>query len=173
PWFVLGPIVAKQQYGEIGVYGLVSAVLGAGTILGSLLGIGWRPRFPMRGAMLAILLWPAAAVLYAAGVTLFAVVPAMLLGGGGIALFDVWWTTALAERIPPDKLSRVSSYDWMVSLALLPVGYVLAGPLASALGSVEVLLGGSALAILALALGLLPRETRMLARGPAPEQLTA
>ena len=72
--------------------------------------------------------------------------------------------TALAERIPPDKLSRVSSYDWMVSLALLPLGYVLAGPLAGALGAVEVLLGGSVLGGVALALGLLPRQTRMLPR---------
>lgn len=166
PWFVLGPLVAREQYGEIGVYGIVSAVLGIGTIAGSLLGIGWRPRFPMRAAMLAIILWPAAAVLYAVGATLWLVVPAMLLGGGGIALFDVWWTTALAERIPADKLSRVSSYDWMVSLALLPLGYVLAGPLASTLGSVDVLIGGSLLAALALALGLLPRQTRMLERLP-------
>ena len=164
PWFVLGPVVARAQYGDIGVYGYVSAAVGLGTIAGSLLGIVWRPRFPMRAAMLAILLWPASAILYAAGITLYAVVPAMVIGGGGIALFDVWWLTALAERIPPDKLSRVSSYDWMVSLALLPLGYVLAGPLASALGSVEVLLGGSVLAGVALALGLLPRETRTLKR---------
>ena len=164
PWFVLGPLVARVQYGHIGIYGLVSAAVGIGTIAGSLLGIAWRPRFPMRAAMLAMLLWPAAAILYAAGLTLWLVVPASVIGGGGIALFDVWWTTALAERIPPDKLSRVSSYDWMVSLALLPLGYVLAGPLASAIGSVEILLGGSALAALALALGLLPHETRMLRR---------
>jgi hypothetical protein len=52
----------------------------------------------------------------------------------------------------------------MVSLALLPLGYVLAGPLASALGAVEVLLGGSVLAAIAPALGLLPRQTRMLRR---------
>lgn len=171
PWFVLGPVVARAQYGDIGIYGLVSAALGLGTIAGSLLGIGWRPRFPIRAAMLAILLWPAAAILYAAGITLYVVVPAVVIGGGGIALFDVWWLTALAERIPPDKLSRVSSYDWMVSLALLPLGYVLAGPLAHALGAVEVLLGGSALAGVALALGLLPRETRMLRRTTAKPDL--
>jgi MFS family permease len=166
PWFVLGPLVAREQYGDIAIYGVVSAVLGVGTIGGSLIGISWRPRFPMRAAMLAIILWPAAAVLYGLGAALFIVVPAMLIGGGGIALFDVWWTTALAERIPADKLSRVSSYDWMVSLALLPLGYVLAGPLASALGAVEVLIGGSLLAAIALALGLLPRQTRMLERFP-------
>jgi len=168
PWFVLGPVVAREQYGAIGVYGLVSAVLGVGTIAGSLLGISWHPRLPMRAAMLAILIWPLAALLYASGVTL-----AIVLGGAGIALFDVWWLTALAERIPADRLSRVSSYDWMVSLALLPLGYVLAGPLAHALGAVTVLLGGSALAGVALALGLLPRQTRRLTRLQAGEDGTA
>jgi MFS family permease len=164
PWGVLGPSVAREQYGGIGVYGLVAAALGAGTIAGSLLGIRWRPRYPMRLAMLLILLWPAATILFAVGATLFVVMPAFVIAGAGIALFDVWWLTALAERIPPDKLSRVTSYDWMVSLGLLPLGYLLAGPLADALGAVEVLLGGSALALLALAMGLLPLQTRMLER---------
>jgi MFS family permease len=164
PWFVLGPIVAREQYGDIAVYGLVAAALGLGTILGSLIGIGWRPRYPLRMAMLAITLWPCAAILYAAGATLVVVIPVTVLAGSGTALFDVWWGTALAERIPPEMLSRVTSYDWMVSLALLPLGYALAGPLAGALGAVNVLLGGSLLACLAFALGLLPRETRMLER---------
>ncbi|MDQ6811185.1 MAG: MFS transporter [Actinomycetota bacterium] len=164
PWFVLGPVVARSQYGHISVYGIVAAALGLGTIGGSLAGISWRPRHPMRLAMFAIMIWPPASILYAAGVTLFVVIPVTVIAGVGIALFDVWWLTALAERIPPDKLSRVTSYDWMVSLALLPLGYVLAGPLARELGAVEVLIGGSALAAVAFALGLLPRQTRMLER---------
>ena len=86
------------------------------------------------------------------------------IAGTGIALFDVWWLTALAERIPPDKLSRVTSYDWMVSLGLVPLGYLLAGPLAGAFGAVDVLLAGSALGLLVLAMGSLPRQTRMLER---------
>ncbi len=164
PWYVLGPSVAREQYGGIGVYGLVSAALGAGTIVGSLIGIRWRPRYPMRSAMLFILLWPLATILFAAGVSLFVVMPAIVIAGTGIALFDVWWLTALAERIPPDKLSRVTSYDWMFSLGLVPLGYLLAGPLASAFGAVEVLIAGSTLGLLALAVGLLPRQTRMLER---------
>ncbi len=164
PWFVLGPGVAREQYGHISVYGFAEASLGLGTIVGSLIGLGWRPRFPMRLAMIAALLWPVAGILFAAGVTLVVVVPATVIGGVGVALFDVWWLTALAERIPPGKLSRVTSYDWMVSLGLLPIGFVVAGPLANALGAVDVMLGGLTLAIVAFALGLLPRETRMLER---------
>jgi MFS family permease len=164
PWYILGPVVARSQYGAIGVYGLVASALGIGTIAGSLIGIRWRPRYPMRYAMLAAATWPLVGVVYGSGVTLALVVPMSVLSGAAIALFDVWWTTALAEHIPPERLSRVSSYDWMVSLGLLPVGYALVGPLAHALGAVDVLLVGSALACLAFAAGLLPRETRMLAR---------
>jgi hypothetical protein len=58
----------------------------------------------------------------------------------------------------------VTSYDWTVSLGLVPLGYVLAGPAAGALGASEVLLGGALVAFVVLALGLLPRETRMLER---------
>jgi len=164
PWFVLGPIVAESQYGHISVYGFVEAALGVGTIIGSLIGLGWRPRHPMRMAMIAVILWPITSILYAGGVTLTVVVPATAIAGAGIALFDVWWMTALAERIPPERLSRVTAYDWMLSGALLPLGYVLAGPLASRIGAVQVLVIGSSLAIVAFALGLLPRETRMLER---------
>jgi MFS family permease len=163
-WYVLGPIVAREQYGHIAVYGVVESAIGFGTVIGAFVGVGWRPRFPMRLGMLATLLWPLCAILYAAGVTLFVVVPASVLAGAGFALFDVWWVTALAERIPPQALSRVSSFDWMVSLALLPIGYALMGPVAAQLGAVNVLLGGSALAAVAFALGLLPHETRMLER---------
>src|ERR1019366_5651484 len=167
-----GPLVARQQYGHIAVYGWVEAALGFGTILGSLLGVVWRPRYPMRLAMLAMSIWPLSSILYANGITLFIVVPSSAVAGVGIALFDIWWLTALAERIPPGSLSRVTSYDWMVSYALLPLGYIIAGPLAGALSPVEVLVGGSALACLAFLLGLAPRQTRMLERlhaeGPGP-----
>ena len=164
PLLVLGPIVAREQYGDIAVFGYVFAAFGAGTIIGSLVGIRWRPRHPLRRAMTLALLWPLTIALFATGAPLHAVLPAMALAGGCLALFDVWWLTALAERIPPDKLSRVTSYDWMFSLGLLPLGYVLAGPAANALGATDVLLGGALIASVALALGLLPRETRMLER---------
>lgn len=164
PWYALGPVVARKRYGRLSVYGFVETAYGLGTVLGSLVGVNWRPRYPLRTAMLAMLLWPLAAVLYAAGLTLYVTIPLTVLGGVGLSLFDVWWLTALAERIPADRLSRVTAYDWMVSTGLLPLSYVLMGPLAQRLGAVNVLLFGSVLAGVAFALGLLPRETRMLER---------
>ena len=54
----------------------------------------------------------------------------------------------------------------MGSLALLPVGYVLAGPLATRAGEREVLLVGGLLGAGAAALALLPRSTRSLRSAP-------
>ena len=164
PLFVVGPLVAEERYGDIAVFGFALAAFGGGTVAGSLAALRWRPQYPLRRAMACALLWPASIGLFAAGQPLELVVPAMAVGGAGIALFDVWWVTALAERIPPDKLSRVTAYDWAVSFGLMPVGLLLAGPVAHALGATSVLLGGAVVAVAALALGLVPRETRMLAR---------
>ena len=164
PWFVLGPLVAREQYGEAATFGIVAAALGAGTILGALLGLRWRPRHPMRTGLLFALGWPGATVVFAAGAPLGLAVAACVVGGAGIALFDVWWGAALAQRVPGHLLSRVSSFDWMGSLALLPIGFLLAGPAADALGATEVLLGGATLAAIAIALPLFNGETRNLER---------
>jgi predicted MFS family arabinose efflux permease len=175
PLIVVGPLVAQQLYGDVAVYGYLLAAMGAGTIAGSIVALRWRPRHPLRLGMTLLLLWPAAIVPFAAGAPLAVVLPAMVLAGCGLALFDIWWMTALAERIPPSSLSRVTSYDWTVSLGLMPLGCVLAGPAAGVLGATGLLLGGALVALVVLPLGLLPRETRMLERlddeRPAPVAL--
>jgi Transmembrane secretion effector len=164
PWMTLGPTVSIERYDTRAVYGILAAAMGAGTIAGALIGFRWRPRFPMRTGMLLALPWPAALGCFALGLPVGVLVVIFVLAGAGIALFGIWWETALAERIPPHLLSRVTAYDWMGSLALLPIGYVLAGPLGEAFGAVEVLAAGSALALVALVSALLVADVRRLAR---------
>jgi predicted MFS family arabinose efflux permease len=167
PWTVLGPLVGREQYGDLAVFGVVAATFGAGTALGSFAGLSWRPRYPLRVGILLAALWPLSTAAFATGAALPLVVVASVLGGGGIALFEVWWATALAQRVPPHALARVTSYDWTVSAALVPAGYLLAGPLATALGAVPVLLTGSLIGCGAIMLALVSRELRELPRLPA------
>jgi predicted MFS family arabinose efflux permease len=164
PWMTLGPTVSIERYDTRAVYGIMVAAMGAGTIAGALIGFRWRPRFPMRTGMLLALPWPIALGCFAIGLPVGMLLAIFLLAGTGIALFGIWWETALAERMPPHVLSRVTAYDWMGSLALLPIGYVLAGPLGETLGAVEVLAGGSALALASLVSALLVTDVRALAR---------
>jgi MFS family permease len=140
-------LVALAPYFVLGPTGTLAAALGAGTIVGALIGFRWRPHRPILAASALVLLWPAALCLFALGAPLLLVAAVFILAGAGFALFEVWWQTALAQHIPPHALSRVSSYDWMGSLALLPLGYLLAGPIGEALGETDVLLAGGLLGL--------------------------
>jgi MFS family permease len=44
PYVTLGPAIAQAAYGDRAVYGVVSALFGAGSIVGSLLALRWRGR---------------------------------------------------------------------------------------------------------------------------------
>ncbi|MGX7677636.1 MFS transporter [Jatrophihabitans sp. DSM 45814] len=164
PFYVLGAAVSRDVYGTEAVFGLTNAAWGVGTVTGAVIGARWRPRRPMRTGMIASIAWPAAISLYAAGPPLPLLYPAMAAAGFGLGVFAVWWETALAQRIPPHLLSRVSAWDWMGSLALLPAGYLLAGPIADALGDAPVMLVGGLIGTAACILGLLPKSTRTLGR---------
>ena len=169
PFFVLGAAVAREQYGTEAVFGWANAAFGVGTITGAVVGSRWRPKYPMRVGMLMAIPWPAALSFYAAGPPLPVLYPVMALAGGGIGLFGVLWETALAQRVPPHLLSRVSAWDWMGSLAFIPVGYLLAGVIARSVGAVDVLVVGGLIGTAAAVLGLIPRSTRSLLRLPAAE----
>ena len=164
PFFVLGPSVSRDVYGTEAVFGITNAFWGAGTIVGALFGARWRPHRPMLAGLLVSIIWPGQIALFAAGPPTALLYPATAAAGLGLGLFSVWWETALAQRIPAHLLSRVSAWDWMGSLALLPLGYLLAGPVAAALGAPEVLIGGGLIGMVAMSLALLPRPIRTLTR---------
>lgn len=168
-WYALAPVIARDHYGGVGVFGVLESVAGGGAVIGALVGIVWRPRRPMVTGLLLVLVWPAQDIAFALGAPLAAVVALAAAAGFGFSLFGVWWETALARHIPPQALSRVSSYDWMGSLALLPLGFALAGPLAAAFGPRTVLGVGAAVALVMLVLALVPRSTRRLPGEATPE----
>ena len=164
PWQTLGPTVSLEQYDDRATFGIAASAVGLGTMIGAAIGFRWRPRHPMRTGMLLTLPWPVSLAAFALGLPVPLVLVIFLLDGVGVALFGIWWETALAERVPPHVLSRVTAYDWMGSLALLPLGYVLAGPLGERFGATEVLIAGSAIALLSLTATFLVHDVRHLTR---------
>jgi predicted MFS family arabinose efflux permease len=161
-WYALAPLVSKRLYGSAGVFGLLESVAGGGAVVGAVVGIRWRPRHPMVIGLLLTLIWPVQTLAFAGAAPLTVVVALAFGAGLGFTLFEVWWSTALVRHIPPEALSRVSAYDWMGSLALLPLGFAIAGPLAATLGARTVLAVGAAVALAMLVLALVPRGTREL-----------
>lgn len=164
-WYALAPSIARTFYGGAGVFGLLESIAGVGAVCGAVVALRWRPARPLKTGLVLTLAWPLQAAAFALGAPLALVVPCAFATGFGFSLFIIWWETALAYHIPARALSRVSSYDWMGSLAMLPVGYLLAGPLASVFGARTVLGVGSAIGLALLLLALLPRSTRELGGG--------
>jgi MFS family permease len=169
-WYALAPVIAREHYGGAGVFGLLESVAGVGAVAGALFGVKWRPRRPLRAGLILILVWPLQDIVFALSSPLALVLPFAFATGFGFSLFGVWWETALARHIPPHAISRVSAYDWMGSLALLPLGFVIAGPLAGAFGARNVLGVGSAIGFVLLLVALTPRSTRELNGAPAGAQ---
>ena len=97
------------------------------------------------------MLWPVPAICLASFVL-----------GIAMEIMMVQWTVALARNIPAEKLARVSSYDAFGSVMAMPVGAVLAGPIAAWAGVSATQYGAAALIVVASLLALIPREIRTL-----------
>ncbi|MGH3360700.1 MAG: hypothetical protein ACRDO7_17990, partial [Nocardioidaceae bacterium] len=70
---------------------------------------------------------------------------AAALIAGFETLGAVAWTTTKQRLVPSALLGRVSSFDWFISTALLPLSYALTAPAAAAWGVRETLVGAGVL----------------------------
>jgi MFS family permease len=136
PIEVLLPFAVRDQTGGgASSFALVLGAFGVGGAIGSL--VVSSLRLPRRYLTAMNLLWGAgAAPLALIGVTthLWVMAAAAFVVGFTGAAAMVIWGTLLQRRVPPHLLGRVSSLDFFVSLALMPVSMAVAGPVGEQLG---------------------------------------
>ncbi|MDQ0076485.1 MFS transporter [Arthrobacter oryzae] len=133
PIEVLLPFVVRDQLdGDSRMFGFLLAVMGVGGAAASLA----TASFPLPRRYLTVMMvsWGAGSLpLAAVGImdSFWMVAAALFIFGatGGIGM--VIWGTLLQRRVPPHLLGRVSSLDFFVSLALMPISMALAGPAAA------------------------------------------
>jgi MFS family permease len=139
--FLIGPIevllpfvVRDQLAGDSRMFGFLLAIMGVGAALGSLFTASFR--LPRRYLTVMMVSWGAGSLpLAAVGVmdSFWAIAAALFIFGATGSVGMVIWGTLLQRRVPPHLLGRVSSLDFFVSLALMPVSMALAGPAARVL----------------------------------------
>ncbi|WP_214413086.1 MFS transporter [Sphaerisporangium fuscum] len=130
----LGPALVVGEAGGEGAWIVVLQTGAAGLLLGSLLAGRLRLRRPVLVANLGL----ATYALPLAALALGAPTPVITVAYGialtGLGLLNPVWETAVQKSVPPHALARVTSYDWLLSLAAMPLGYALAPLAASAFG---------------------------------------
>jgi len=153
---VLGPVVADRELGGASAWGLILTGGALGGLAGGAVALRWRPSRPLVASFgigplmfIPLLLLIPPSPVWALALADFGAIFAVILG-------NTLWDTTVQQQVPQESLSRVNSYDWMVSLIFQPIAFAIVGPLAVAVGEAETLIlafvvgTGANLAILAV-----------------------
>jgi MFS family permease len=132
--FVLGPIIAVRHLGGSSAWGLIAAAMGAGQVLGGLVALRVMPTRPLVVANLA--LTPAAlqALALAVPVPTVLIMAACIVGWAGLTFLNEVWFATVPQLIPQEVLARANSFDWLLSLIAMPVGFAVVGPASDHIG---------------------------------------
>ncbi|WP_082541519.1 MFS transporter [Microbacterium sp. Root166] len=132
PEEVLLPFLTRERIGEDPRwFGFLLAVYGLGGVVGSIV-VSSR-KLPRRYLTVMNLVWGISTLPFIiVGITdqYWLMLVSMFIIGFGFSYGNVIWGTLLQRRVPRHMLGRISSLDFFVSLALMPLSMALAGPLA-------------------------------------------
>jgi MFS family permease len=147
PWEVLVPYLVKNELGgSAGALGLVFAAGGAGAVLAAVT-MGQRdlPRRPITMLYWAWAISAFAIIGFGVSGAIWHAMLASFVMESGITVLLVLWYTVLQRLVPSSILGRVSSLDWLISVAGVPASFALVGPIAGSIGTRNTLIAAGAL----------------------------
>ena len=185
-WLALGyavqqltlPLVSRADLGGDTFLGIALGCYSAGAVVAAVLMGRWTPSRPGLVAFVGLSLYglvplaltvPAVSPQFGAVMVLLA----YFLGGVGIEAFNIPWFSAIQREVPPERMGRLFSLDFMVSHGASPLGLALLPHVLTSAGQTPVLLVCGVLTLVS-ALGALvvpgalqfadPRQSRAPAR---------
>ncbi|QUQ62676.1 MFS transporter [Kutzneria sp. CA-103260] len=162
---VLGPAIADQTFGRT-AWGLALAAETVGALVGGFVAMRWQPRHALAVGVALVVLDAGPLVGLAVAPTVVVMVVTLALTGFGMEQAGIAWDVSLPHHIPADRLARVYSYDAVGSFIAIPLGQVVAGPVAAAIGTQSALLAGAGITVLATVAALGSRSVRTLSSVP-------
>jgi predicted MFS family arabinose efflux permease len=167
PFFVLGPYIAKHSLGGAPAWAIIVTGEAIGSLAGGLLGLRLRPRRAMASIGALFTLTALQSLLLASHAPALGIGAAAVLAGFAFSYGTVIWDTALQQQIAPNKLARVSAYNWMGAMIFLPAGYAIAGPIGDVIGMSTTLVIGAAWVVVTTAIVISVRDVRDFRLQPA------
>jgi hypothetical protein len=172
PFLVLGPTIALHRLGGASAWGLISAGGAVGAVLGGAIALRWVPGRPLVVGNLALSLSALQLVALIPPAPLVAIMLAATAASIGFTFLNQVWLTAQQRLLPEHVLSRLNSYDWLVALVAMPVGYATVGPLADRIGIMWTSWIAVLMILASCALSVAAPETRRLRSAPDVAAIT-
>jgi MFS family permease len=149
-WAVLGALQTREHYDGAATWGLVLGFMSLGFLIGTVIANKIRPKYPLRLVMILMLAEPVFTLAFGTVQPIFVLLLSAIAVGIAMDIFYVMWATTIQQNVPSESLSRVNSYDSFGSFVFGPLGIIVAGPLAIAIGINETLIIGAAVSALAI-----------------------
>lgn len=137
---------------KVATLGLLYALFAAGYVLGGIW-LGRQERIRQHGRLIFGGLAVASVMLALFGlpIGIIGLGVAALINGAALEMGNLAWMNLLQERVPHDKLGRITSVDTVGSLALMPIGFAFAGWATEQLGAPLLFaVSGGTMALIAL-----------------------
>jgi MFS transporter, DHA3 family, tetracycline resistance protein len=161
PFAILEPLLVRQVFHAGPVWlGLVYAASGCGGALASLFAA--RRPAPARKVAAIWAAWAGAGLsTLCVGLSPSIYLSAVFVGvtWALMSYGNIIWTPLLQRETPADMLGRVSSIDWLFSLALMPLGTIAGGAAVAAIGVRLTLISSGAIAAATGSVLLIPGVT--------------
>ena len=162
--FVIGPVLMARELDGARSWAIIVACFGVGCVLGDVLMLRWRPRFALRVASLMLVGASCQAAFIGSGLGTWGIGLLELLAGVCVTGAFTLWETSLGEHVPERSLSRVSSFDYLSTAGVIPLGNLLAGAASAAYGLHATLLAMTVVGVAVSVLIAAAPSVRMLPR---------
>jgi MFS family permease len=157
---VLGPLIALEHFNGAKSWSLVITAESVGLIVGSIIALKIKPRYPLRFLQLSSFTLTFYIFTMAKPQSLFVIAFAAFLFGITLDLWGTFWNTAMQKKVPREALSRVASFDAMGSMMFRPIGLAIAAPLSALFGIENFLYILAGVTVVAITLSFLNKEVR-------------
>ncbi|MEV6525825.1 MFS transporter [Longispora sp. NPDC051575] len=164
------PLGSTLVSGRLGApaYGWIMSSLGAGTIIGGLIALRLKPARPLAAGAVGMFGFALIPLTIATHAPLPVLVAGHVGGGMAWAFWSVMWSTSVQTQVSPEVLNRVTAYEIAGSVASIPLGQALAGPVAGAVGAENVLGVSVLVSVVGCVVLLVVPAIRRLRRVPLP-----
>jgi MFS family permease len=140
---VLLPVVTREEFGGNFVFAAASVAAGLGGGISALIWAKIKVPRPGLWSVVSWMLFSTSLLVLVFPVHPWLVIIVYFFVGVSTEPFGIYWATAIQREVPRELQARVFSVDHMGSLALMPIGMAIVGPITEFVGIKPYLIFGT------------------------------